>query len=97
MNFKYRVKGKVNGAFILRGLHFEIDSVLDIYIRESELEFLKKRVSISELIDLSEKPVETPQPVLEETETESKPKGVKNELRTKSTSNGNKNKHKENL
>lgn len=96
MIFKYRVKGKVNSAFILRGLHFEIDSLLDMYIRENELEFLKERVAVSELIDLSEKAVETPVPMLEQ-ETENKPKEIINELQTKRANNVNKGKHKENL
>ena len=86
MTKKYRVKGKVNSPFILSGLYFAIDSDMDFCINESEIEFVKERVSISELIDLSKKAVETPEPVLEEQpKTESKPKGVKNE-RQKSNS-----------
>ena len=96
MTKKYRVKGKVNSPFILGGLHFAIDSDMDFCINESEIEFIKERVSVSELIDLSEKAVETPKPVLEEQpKTESKPKGVNNE-RQKSNS-ASKAKHKENL
>lgn len=86
MTKKYRVKGKVNSPFILSGLYFAIDSDMDFCINESEIEFVKERVSISELIDLSKKAIETPEPVLEEQpKTESKPKGVKNE-RQKSNS-----------
>ena len=86
MTKKYRVKGKVNSPFILSGLYFAIDSDMDFCISENEIEFVKERVSISELIDLSKKAIESPEPVLEEQpKTESKPKGVKNE-RQKSNS-----------
>lgn len=87
MTKKYRVKGKVNSPFILSGLYFAIDSDIDFCISENEIEFVKERVSISELIDLSEKAVETPEPVLEEQpKTESKPKGVKNGQKSNSAS-----------
>ena len=78
MKFKYRVKGKVNSPFILRGLHFAVDSDMDFCIYENEAEFVKERVSVSDLIDLTEKPIETPNPVLEKAEpkTIEKPKGV---------------------
>lgn len=96
MTKKYRVKGKVNSPFILSGLHFAIDSDMDFCINESEIEFVKERVSISELIDLSKKAVESPEPVLEEKpKTEIKPKGVKNE-RQKSNS-ASKAKHQESI
>ena len=96
MTKKYRVKGKVNSPFILSGLYFAIDSDMDFCINESEIEFVKERVSISELIDLSKKAIETPEPVLEEQpKTESKPKGVKNE-RQKSNS-ASKAKHQESI
>lgn len=86
MTKKYRVKGKVNSPFILNGLYFAIDSDIDFCINEIEIDFVKERVSISELIDLSKKAVESPEPVLEEQpKTEIKPKGVKNE-RQKSNS-----------
>ena len=65
---------------------FATDSDMDFCINENEVEFVKERVSISELIDLSKKAIESPEPVLEEQpKTESKPKGVKNE-RQKSNS-----------
>ena len=95
MTKKYRVKGKVNSPFILSGLHFAIDSDMDFCINENEIEFVKERVSISELIDLSKKAIESPEPVLEEQpKTESKPKGVKNGQKSNSASKA---KHKENL
>ena len=96
MTKKYRVKGKVNSPFILSGLHFAIDSDMDFCINENEIEFVKERVSISELIDLSKKAIESPEPVLEvQPKTESKPKGVKNE-RQKSNS-ARKAKHQESI
>lgn len=96
MTKKYRVKGKVNSPFILSGLYFAIDSDMDFCINENEIEFVKERVSISELIDLSKKAIESPEPVLEEQpKTESKPKGVKNE-RQKSNS-ASKAKHQESI
>ena len=95
MTKKYRVKGKVNSPFILSGLYFAIDSDMDFCINESEIQFVKERVSISELIDLSKKAIESPEPVLEEQpKTESKPKGVKNGQKSNSASKA---KHKENL
>ena len=71
---------------------------MDFYIRENELEFVKDRCKIEELIDLSEQKVNTPEPVLEEnkTESETKPKGVNNGVQKPRTSSSNKNKHKNN-
>lgn len=91
---RYRVKGKVNSPFILSGLYFAIDSDMDFCINESEIEFVKERVSISELIDLSKKAIESPEPVLEEQpKTESKPKGV-NDNGNQQTSRTSQRKHK---
>lgn len=92
MSFKYRVKGIVEKSFILRGAYFPIGMEMDFYISESELEFVSARCKVAKLIDLKEKLDDAPKPVLEE--TESKPKGVKNELQRKSTSSTSKNKHK---
>lgn len=99
MKFKYRVKGLVEKSFILRGAYFAVGANMDFYIPESELEFVKERCRIEELIDLEQKPVESPEPVLEEnkTESENKPKGVKNGLQNKSTSIASKGKHKANI
>ena len=85
MKFKYRVKGKVEKAFIIRGLHFAIDSDIDFCITENELVFVKGRCRVDELIDLSEKKIDTPEPVLEvpEIETKKEPEEVKNELQSK--------------
>lgn len=98
MKFKYRVKGLVEKSFILRGAYFAIGANMDFYIPESELEFVNGHCRIEELIDLEQKPVESPEPVLEEkTESENKPKGVKNGLQNKSTSIAIKGKHKANI
>lgn len=98
MIFKYRVKGKVESAFILRGLHFAVSSDIDFCIKENELQFIKDRCRIEELINLDVKPIEIPEPVLEEkkTESETKPKGVNNGVQKPRTNSSNKNKHKNN-
>ena len=73
MEFKYRIKGLIQRPFILRGAYMTIGENMDFYIRENELEFVKDRCKIEELIDLSEQKVNTPEPVLEEkTDTQSK-------------------------
>lgn len=95
MEFKYRVKGLIERSFILRGAYFAINDTIDFYIKENELQFVKERCKIEELLDLETKPIETPKPVLEE--TENKPKEVKNELRPKPTRTSNKSKNKANL
>lgn len=71
---------------------------MDFYIRENELEFVKDRCKIEELIDLNEQKVNTPKPVLEEkkTESETEPKGVNNGVQKPRTNSSNKNKHKNN-
>ena len=82
MAFKYRVKGKVERAFIIRGLHFDVGSEIDFYVTEKELEFVKERCQIAELID-STKPIDNPTPMLEEP-IENKPKGEKEDVEHKS-------------
>ena len=97
MKFKYRFKGKVNSQLVLRGMLFKVGSKIDFCVSETELDFVKKHCSVDEIIDLEPKVVPIPEPVLEETKTETKPKGVKNELQTKSNGNANKGKHKANI
>lgn len=98
MEFKYRIKGLIQKPFILRGAYMTIGENMDFYIRENELEFVKDRCKIEELIDLSEQKVNTPEPVLEEnkTESETKPKGVNNGVQKPRTNSSNKNKYKNN-
>ena len=89
MKFKYRIRGKANNSFILRGMLFTAGNEIDFAIGEGELEFVKDRVQIAEPIDLCE----PPKPVLQ---TDNKPKGVKtNVVRTRATSSANKVKNRE--
>ena len=105
MNFEYRVKGKVEQAFILRGHCSNVGTTIDLLLSENELEFVKERCSdfiVSKLnnntnVSINSKLVNSPEPVLEETKTENKPKEIINELQTKRANNVNKGKHKENL
>lgn len=75
MKFKYRVKGLIQSPFILRSAYFAVGDNMDFYIAEGELEFVKARCKIEELIDLDEKVVSAPEPVLEE-KTDTQPKEV---------------------
>lgn len=73
MDYRYRVKGAVEKAFILRGMHFRIGTDINAVITESELDFVKERCALADICDLS-LPVE-PIP-----SNSSKPKkGVSNE------------------
>ena len=69
MNFKYRVKGKVSGAFILRGLHFAVGDDINFDVSDKELEFVKAHCNLETCVDLTKQTF--PNPVLEE------PKGEK--------------------
>jgi hypothetical protein len=53
MELQYRVLGKVNNAFILRGLHFANERTIDFVVKESELEFVKQRCDIADIKVLS--------------------------------------------
>ena len=75
MKFKYRVKGLVQSPFILRSAYFNVRDNMDFYITESELEFVKARCKIDELVDLEKTVDSTPEPVLEE-KTDTQPKEV---------------------
>ena len=55
MQYRYRVLGKVEQSFILRGAYFAIGSDIDFYIQESELPFVKERCKIDNIVDLQEK------------------------------------------
>ena len=86
MNYRYRVKGRVEKPFILRGLDFNIGGTIDTSILESELAFVKERCKLENISDsysqsLSSQPIPTNSPI--------KSRGVKNEL-PKSTSRTNK-------
>lgn len=51
MQYRYRVLGKVEKSFILRGAYFAIGSEIDFYILESELSFVKERCKIENIVD----------------------------------------------
>lgn len=51
MQYRYRVLGKVEHSFILRGAYFAIGSKIDFYILESELSFVKERCKINNIVD----------------------------------------------
>lgn len=74
MNYRYRVKGVAEKAFILRGLHFRLGSKVDIAILESELAFIKERCKLTKVEDVTVR--SQPMPINSQTT----PKGVKNEL-----------------
>ena len=82
MNYKYRVEGRVEKAFILRGMHFRIGGTINTMILESELAFIKERCELNKVEELTAPSQPIP--------NNSKPnKGVKNEL-PKSASGTNK-------
>ena len=58
MQYRYRVFGKVEHSFILRGAYFAVGSEFDFYITESELPFVKEMCKIDNIVDF-EKPTET--------------------------------------
>lgn len=86
MNYRYKVKGVAEKAFILRGAHFRIGGTIDTVILESELAFVKERCKLEKVVDMQAKTA-TPQPLPNNSPTN--PKGVKNEL-PKSASGTNK-------
>lgn len=86
MNYRYKVKGVAEKAFILRGAHFRVGGTIDTVILESELAFVKERCKLEKVEDLQEKTAPS-KPI--PTVTQTKPKGVKNEL-SKSTSGASK-------
>lgn len=55
MNYRYRVKGVAERFFILRGVFFYASKKIDDYITEQELEFVKERSKLTEIVDLQSK------------------------------------------
>lgn len=51
MNFRYRVKGRAEKSFILRGMLFRIGSEIDNYITEQELVFVQEHCAITAVVD----------------------------------------------
>jgi hypothetical protein len=85
MNYRYRVKGVAEKAFIMRGAHFRVGGTIDTVILESELAFVKERCRLDKVEDMQAKTVPS-QPI---PANSIQTKGVKNEL-PKSTSRANK-------
>lgn len=87
MDYRYRVKGVAEKAFILRGMCFRVGGKVDNDILESELAFVKERCKLEKVKDLTapSQPIPTNSPTT--------PKGVQNEL-PKSTSGASKVKSK---
>jgi hypothetical protein len=52
MNYRYRVKGSAEKAFILRGMHFRVGGTVDTVILESELAFVKERCKLENVEDM---------------------------------------------
>ena len=91
MNYRYRVKGVVEKAFILRGMHFRIGSTIETVILDNELAFVKENCRLDKIEDLQAKTAPS-KPI--PTNSTTTPKGVKNEL-PKSTIGANKGASKE--
>ena len=89
MNYRYRVKGRTEKAFILRGMYFRIGAEFNNQITESELPFVQSHCSVTEIVDLKAKTIAS-QPI--PTNSKTIDKGVQNELLTKPTSRGTKGK-----
>lgn len=90
MDYRYRVKGCAEKAFILRGMHFRVGGEIDTVILESELAFVKERCRLDKVEDMQAKTAPS-QPI--PTNSTKTTKGVKNEL-PKSTSGTNKSANK---
>lgn len=76
MNYRYRIKGTVEKAFILRGMHFRIGTSFDTPILESELTFVKERCKISDIVDTEQVSDQNPIPK----NSSKQKKGEKHEL-----------------
>lgn len=74
MNYRYRVEGVAEKAFILRGLHFRVGSKIDTAILESELAFVKARCKLKKVEDITVRSQPMP------TNSQTTPRGVKNEF-----------------
>lgn len=63
MDYRYRVRGNVEKAFILRGAHFRIGCEIFTVIKESELGFVKDHCALTEVEDLERKPSVSQDPI----------------------------------
>lgn len=80
MQYRYRVEGKVEHSFILRGAFFGINDTINFYITESELDFVKERCKLN-VIEDTQKPTNADNSIsnVAKTNTKSNKKAVKNE------------------
>lgn len=53
MEYKYRVEGYTEKAFILRRAHFRVGSAINTEILETELPFIKERCQLNKVEDLT--------------------------------------------
>ncbi|MCM1440071.1 MAG: hypothetical protein NC131_12845 [Roseburia sp.] len=75
MQYRYRVLGKVEQSFILRGAYFAVGSEMDFYITESEMPFVKEMCKLTKVCDFMEnnKSQNSMSNVAEESTTPEKP------------------------
>ena len=92
MNYRYRVKGVAEKAFILRGMNFRIGGDINTIIMETELAFVKTHCRLETIDDL-QKLATTSQPIPTNSNTK-KPRGVKHELPKSAASGANKGSNK---
>lgn len=83
MQYRYRVFGKVEQSFILRGAYFAIGSDIDFYILESELPFVQERCKIDNIVDF-QKPTETENSISNVAKSISGEKPVKRQYKKRS-------------
>lgn len=76
MQHRYKVEGKVEHSFILRGAFFGINDTINFYITESELEFVKERCKL-DIIEDMQKSTETENSALNVAQSTEKQKPVK--------------------
>ena len=81
MNYRYRVNGRADKAFILRGMLFRVGSEVNTVITESELEFVKSHCTINSVCEV--KPACEPIPVNSENSTKGEENGQKPTSRTR--------------
>lgn len=74
MDYRYKVEGQVEKAFILRCMHFRVGGEINTVILEGELGFVKEHCNLNKIEDLSV----ASQPMPSDSKTTMK--GEKNEL-----------------
>lgn len=79
MQYRYRVLGKIEHSFILRGAYFEVGSTIDFYITDSEIDFVKERCNLETIKDLQETKFENSISKVVKPKISNSEKAVKNE------------------